>query len=326
MSNSKYLVLLIFIVLIYGCKREDLTEPVDDGLPPAAPINFLLYAAFDGQIGLSWQANYEPDIDGYLIYRSINDTNHFIFLANTSNTYYIDQNLEYDSVYYYKISAIDKSQRESKFSNIVSAQPKNIYRPLRPQLVQINARNIENQQYILINWSPPIDNDIDYYEIYRDTIENVETSSNKLIDTTQKNYYIDRKNLRLLQKYFYSIVAVDKGGLKSNSTEPVSDIILNSPVLIYPLNQSLVTTLNEFRFIAVSKPANYKLVIQSNPIYGTVKEINFSLNEVDTEFSLDVSNIYLQPYKTYYWRVLTYTNSDEPNSSSELFSFTYNPN
>lgn len=326
MLYFKNLVLVIIMFIFYSCNREDLTESVDDGLPPAPPINLTIYAAFDGQIGLSWHANSELDIYGYSIYRSVNDSTHFVFLEITTNTFYIDQNLEYDSVYYYKIRAVDKSQRESKFSSIVFAQPKNIYKPLRPQFVKINARNFNNEQYILINWSPPSDNDISHYEIYRDTTTNIEISPEKLIDTSPNNYYIDKKDLRMLQKYTYVIIAVDKGGLKSNPTEPVSDMILNAPLLLYPPNHAVLNILNEFRIITVSKPAEYKLVIQSNPIYGTVNEYNFTSNKIDTEISLNVSNIYLEPYKTYYWRILTYTNNNsEPNSSSELFTFTYNP-
>lgn len=324
MSNYKKIILLF--LLIYGCNRESFVEFFDDGLPPSPPVDLVVYAAFDGQVALSWQPNNEADIYGYLIYRSKNDTLHFISLDTTNNTFYVDQNLDYNAVYYYKITAIDKFNRESNFSFIVSAQPKNIYPPLRPQIVRVYAKNIDNEKYILINWSPSQDKDIDYYEIYRDTIDEAKIIPENLIDTSKNNYYIDRKNIKLLQKYTYSIVAVDKGKLKSSPTQPVSDMILNKPVLVYPENNSLINSLNEFKFIAVSKPASYKLVIQRDPFYGIINEYDFSLSKADTLVSLNLKNIYLEPYKIYYWRILTFTKNEEPNSCSDTFSFIYNPN
>ncbi|MCX7797411.1 MAG: hypothetical protein N2249_02165 [Melioribacter sp.] len=318
-------IVLILFLIILGCQRENFNESVDDGLPPATPNDLIVYAAFDGQIGLSWRPNNEADIFGYSIYRSKNDTLHFLFLVTTTKTYYIDQYLDYDSVYYYKITAVDKFGRESRFSNIVQAKPKNLYPPVRPQIVRVYARNFDNEKYILINWSPTIDNDVDYYEIYRDTGDVVKILPENLIDTSRNNYYIDKKNLILLKKYSYSIVSVDKGKLKSNPTESVGDMILNKPILVYPENNLTISSINEFKFIAVSKPSSYKLIIQSSPLYGIVNEYNFKLNKTDTLVTISLKNVYLEPYKTYYWRIFTYTREDEPNSCSDLFSFTYSP-
>lgn len=324
LSFKNIFLFFLFLVLI-SCSRNEITELSDDGLPPAAPVNLVVYAAFDGQVGLSWQPNNEPDIYGYSIFRSKNDTLHFVFIQLTTNNYFIDVNLDYDSIYYYKINAVDKFHRESKFSQVVSAQPKNIYKPLRPQYVKIHARNIDDEKYILLNWSPSIDNDIHYYEIYRDTGNTVNIIPSNLIDTSSNNYYIDKKELKLLKKYSYSIIAVDKGGLKSEPSYSVSDIILNKPVLIFPLNNSVVNFTGEFKFRAVSMAADYKLVIQRNPVYGIIYEYDFSSDKTDTLITINLPNIYLEPYNTYYWRILTFTQKDEPNSSSETFSFTFIP-
>jgi len=318
--------ILLFIILS-GCHREEITSS-DDGMPPSAPIGLLIYAAFDGQIGLSWQKNNEPDIYGYNIYRSVNDSLHFQLINFVTQNYYIDQNLDYDIMYYfmyyYKITSVDKFNRESSFSIMVSAQPKNIYKPLRPQYVKINARNLDSDKYILINWSPSPDNDIHHYEIYRSTADTVKIIPENLIDTVSRNFYIDNKQLNILTKYSYSIVAIDKGGLKSQPTNPVSDIILNKPVLIYPPDNSILDSINKFEFIGVSRPTNYKLVIQSDPAYGIVYEYDFYTEKVDTIISIKLSDIYLQPYRTYYWRIFTFTQNSEPNSMSDIFTFTYN--
>ncbi len=325
MLSFKSVSLLFFVLVLISCSRNEITELSDDGLPPAAPADLVVYAAFDGQVGLSWQHNNEPDIYGYSVFRSKNDTLHFVLIHFTTNNYFIDTNLDYDSIYYYKINAVDKFHRESKFSKIVSAQPKNIYKPLRPQYVKVHARNIDDEKYILLNWNPSIDNDINYYEIYRDTGNTVNIIPDNLIDTSSNNYYIDKKELKLLKKYSYSIIAVDKGGLKSEPTIPVFDIILNKPVLISPLNNSTVNFIGEFKFRTISMAVDYKLVIQRNPVYGIVFEYDFSTDKTDTLITINLSNIYLEPNNTYYWRIFTFTQKDEPNSCSETFSFTFIP-
>ncbi len=322
-SGFKCVVLFFILIFLLSCQRQEITESYDDGIPPATPAGLIIYAAFDGQVGLSWLHNNEADIYGYNIYRSVNDTLNFVFINFVFDNYYVDQKLYYDSIYYYKITAVDKFNRESKFSSIVSAQPKNIYRPLRPQYIRINAQNYNDECYIVINWSPSLDNDIAYYEIYRDTINSVEITEKNMIDTTVNNYYIDNNKLSVLTNYSYSIVAVDKGGLKSEPTLPVTDMILNKPVLMYPENNSIINRVDEFKFVAVSKPANYKLVIQTNPVYGIVYEYDFYITKVDTVIKINLPYIFLEPYRTYYWKIMTFTQEKDPNSISETFAFIY---
>ncbi|MEK6552484.1 MAG: hypothetical protein AABZ54_03435, partial [Bacteroidota bacterium] len=146
------------------------------------------------------------------------------------------------------------------------------------------------------------------------------------LDFTQLTSYSDTKNIILLTKYYYKIKAVDKGLLKSPSTLVISDVVLNSPTLIFPSNNSIINKLTEFRFKTVSLPATYKLVIQSNEVYGTVKEFNFTSELLDQEIKISASGIQLESSKTYTWRVFTYTSSEiDPNSFSGSFAFTYIP-
>jgi len=130
----------------------------------------------------------------------------------------------------------------------------------------------------------------------------------------------------MLTEYYYKIIAADKGGLKSPPSGEVNDMILNSPRLTFPLDNSILQTLTEFRFKAVSVPAKYKLIIQSNPVFGTLKEFNFSSDKRDEDIIVAVPGLSLEPYRTYTWRVFTYTKSEtDPNSYSSSFTFTYSP-
>ncbi|MCX6173272.1 MAG: hypothetical protein NTZ27_00760 [Ignavibacteriales bacterium] len=301
-------------------------EPIDDGKPPAIPTDLQIFGAQDGEIGIDWHKNSESNIAGYKIYRSINKPYNFIFITQVNDNYFIDNHLEYDSTYYYKISVINSFGHESPMTDFVYAKPINIYAPLSPSNVRINGRNWSTVPTILLYWDPPLDTDIKGYNIYRSTTESFEPDTTHFLDFTQLTSYSDTKNILTLTKYYYKVKAVDKGFLKSPPTFVISDVVLNSPALIFPSNNSIINKLTEFRFKSVSLPAKYKLVIQSNEVYGTVQEFNFTSELLDQELKADVSNVQLESSKTYTWRVFTYTSNEiDPNSFSGSFTFTYIP-
>ena len=317
--------LILLIAVVYGC-REKLTGPFNDNSPPSIPTGLTVDGAFDGEVGLSWQQNVESDISGYKIYRSIGNDNNFKFLSTTSDNYYTDKGLEYDSTYNYKVSAFDKKNNESGLSLPVWAIPKNLYAPLPPTVVNINARNQDGEMSIHLSWDSSFDTDIAYYKVYRNTSSFENADSSLLIANVDGINYDDVNNLKLYQNYYYRISAVDKGNLKSSLTNSVSDYILGTPVLLSPPDSSEISDFSNFKIKTVGKPAVYKLVIQDNTAYGPVKEINFDSDFIDKEITVDLSGLQLEAYKTYFWRVLTYTNNNqEPNSYSGLFSFYYNP-
>ena len=322
----KFINLSLLLILFVSCSRESLIEPIDDGKPPAIPTNLKIFGAQDGEIGIEWDKNSEGNITTYKIYRSINSPNNFIFIIQVNDNYFIDDSLEYASTYYYKISAVNSFGRESSMTDFVYAKPINIYAPLSPNNIRINARNWPSIPIIFLYWDSPLDTDIKGYYIYSSTTESFEADTLHYLDFTSTTYYYDTKNITQLTKYYYKIKAVDKGFLTSPPTLVISDVVLNSPVLIFPSNNSIIQELTEFRFKTVSLPAQYKLVIQSNDVYGTVKEFDFSSDLLDQEIKINVSGIQLESSKTYTWRVFTYTSSEiDPNSFSESFTFTYIP-
>ncbi len=322
----KYAIILNLIVVLWSCGREKIAEPADDSIPPATPSELKVFAAFDGQVAIEWRKNNESNLKGYFIYKSINKPEHFEQISFTEMNYFVENSLFYDSTYYYKVSAVNRNNIESPLSISVSALPKNIYAPLPPTNLKANARNWTNSFGIYLLWDPPADTDILGYKIYRNTSSGFGVDSLNYFDFTQGISYLDTTRLKLLVNYYYRIIAVDKGGLKSIATKDVKDIILNSPALIYPENNSQTNSIREFRIRAVSKPAKYKLVILSNEIYGTIFEFNFSSEIVNEVIKIGVAGLQLAPFKKYFWRVYTYTNSDvDPNSYSSLYSFTFYP-
>ena len=323
--NLPYKILLIFFLICVSisCNRETLLEAIDDDSLPIIPTGFRIFGARDGEVGIEWNRNPNRN-DQYMIYRSIKDENNYILIDSTFSEYFINTSLSYDLVYYYKISAKDKFNRESEKTESVFAQPINSRSPTVPGSIDISARNWNGSVYIYLNWYASESSDVLGYEIYRDTLNKFQPDSTNLIGFTNNLFFVDTKELKLLKDYFYKLKAVDKGGLKSNESIEVRDYILNTPALVFPENNSTTKNFNDIQFRTVSKPADYKIVFQTNEFFGTIYELNYYSDNLDKIISVPVqSQAIFIPFKKIYWRVFTYSvNSTDPNSFSDLYSFT----
>ncbi|MCF8241021.1 MAG: hypothetical protein K9J16_06520 [Melioribacteraceae bacterium] len=318
-------VCLLSTFLLTNCDRNDPGIAEDDGLPPLAPANLSVYLSRDGEVGIEWAKNIEYDLKGYNIYRSVNDTSNFEFRKFTASNFYYELYLAYDSTYYYKISAIDKQERESNYSGIVWAKPMNVYPPYPPQGVSINARNWYDTLSIRLNWYASYDADIKHYEIHKSTVAGFFPDSLTLLASTTQFNWIDKDSLQLNTDYSYKIVAVDKGGLKSKPSAEVSDKLLSEPVPVFPENNQSLDFFYEFRFRAVTSAAKYKIIIKTDERFGTVDEIEFETSQINTVVSVYYNTRALEPYRKYYWQILTFTQNIEPNSFSDIYSFTILP-
>lgn len=91
--------------------------------PPAAPTGFTATAG-DAQVDLAWSANSEPDLQGYIVYRS--QTSGSGYVAQTgviSATSYLDTSVINGTTYYYVVTALDTDAEESANSGETSATP-----------------------------------------------------------------------------------------------------------------------------------------------------------------------------------------------------------
>lgn len=313
--------ILCFLVLGIGCERTTMTSDEDDGLPPAVPANLRVYYATDGEIGIEWDRVNDASLRGYYVYRSVNDTLNFVQVDNTSSNYFEEHYLEYDSTYYYRVTAFDKYDRESNPSLIVSAKPQNNFSPSPPNRLTINARNWDEDFSIRLTWYSPYSTDIAGYELYRSEEANFEPTPGNYVGFSSGNIYRDTLSLRLMTEYFYKIRSVDRGNLTSRFTSEISDIIFERPDLIYPDDSVETDYFAAFQVQTISSPANYKLIVQREGLFDPVTEKSFSSNVINDTISIEYNSYFIEPYKKYYWKVATYTKSSEPNSISETRSF-----
>ncbi|MGE5456952.1 MAG: fibronectin type III domain-containing protein [Methanococcaceae archaeon] len=319
-----HILFFLLITVFYSCDRNTNINSANDELPPAVPVGLQIYSAHDGRIIIDWYKNKESDLKEYYIYRSLNDTLSFRKIASTTDYYYIDDSLDYDRTYFYKISAIDVVNNESMKTGWVSASPANLNPPATPQSLNINARNWNDSISVFLSWAPNNEGDIAGYEVFRSTSPDFIPGSESQVGFATLPTFSDTKNLNLYTTYYYKLIAVDKGGLKSSAGPASSDMILGIPEIVFPGNNTSVTQLDNFIIKALPVPTTYKLVVQSNQYFGEIWSTDYSTEAVDQDLSINFSSSDIYANKIYYWRVITYT-GNEPNSISPLFNFLIKP-
>ena len=288
--NKIAIALLTSLLLNSACERS--TETIDNpGIPPAVPIGLRVYYASDGEVTIDWQSNSENDVTGYNIYRRT-DSTESTKIAYTSDSYYFDDSLSYNVTYHYKITAVSLWDRESGFSDEVSATPINRYRPQKPTGLQINARNWEGEISIFLKWATGYESDVKGYNIYKSNLPGFASDSSNFIAFTSGVNFSDTLNIDLYTNYYYRIRAVG----------------------VY----------NEFLIKAIQVPASYRIGLQTNKYFGEIWSATIETDVTDDTLRINFNPYSLQFYKTYYWRVATYSgNSQDPNSISKLFAVTF---
>lgn len=96
-----------------------------DTYPPAVP-DLTEPGIAPGKIALFWSANSEPDLAGYILYRSLDqnlpkESWTVITPAGFDRITFTDTNVETGKTYYYYVRAIDKAGNRSDLSRVVSA-------------------------------------------------------------------------------------------------------------------------------------------------------------------------------------------------------------
>ena len=115
------------VTTIYDAQSEseysvEASATMVDTTPPAAPTG-LMATPGDGIVDLVWNANTEPDLDEYVVYRATAAGGPYSELARRSVVNYADTNVTNGVTYYYRVSAVDTNSNESALSTIATATP-----------------------------------------------------------------------------------------------------------------------------------------------------------------------------------------------------------
>jgi hypothetical protein len=313
-------------LFIYGCQRDTSVSEPDTGLPPAVPAVPQVVAAHDGSVLIDWRPNAEPNLKGYYVYKGVNDSLRLKRVFFTSDSYFYDDSLSYDSTYYYKVSALDMSGKESQQTSLLRARPININAPREVITLVVNARNWIDSLSVFLKWEPNQEGDISGYEVYRGESEGFTPGSDNFIGNASGPQFLDRQNLKPYVTYYYKLITTDKGGLKSKAGNEVSDMILGIPEALFPANGRQVDYFDNFIIKGISVPAHYKIVLQSNEYFGEIWSREFDSSVTNDSIRVKIDGIQLNTNTVYYWRIVTYSNGNsEPNSISALYNFTIRP-
>lgn len=144
---------------------SQLSEPISVMTKPApiAPEEVKTTSNRPKHVPISWRKNPDVSIKLYQVFRSEKEDGEFRKIGEVpaDTNHYVDEKVEHNSTYYYKIRAVDKSGIEGEFSVAISAQTKKIPGPVRG----VNWA-YENGKTVL-KWEKNPEVDIVEYIIYK---------------------------------------------------------------------------------------------------------------------------------------------------------------
>lgn len=116
------IVLLSISGLLLGCGDDStvaIPEPALEA-PPAAPSGLSVELNADGYVELTWDANSQPNIRGYNVYRHIVSQSAIATLndAPLTETSFIDDQIDRGPVYEYMVTSVTTRGTESAYSTI----------------------------------------------------------------------------------------------------------------------------------------------------------------------------------------------------------------
>ena len=140
-------------------------KPVDR-TPPLVPMGLVAKDTKEGVL-LLWKFSPEVDFDHYNVLRanSLRGEYKRINEKPVKNPRYIDSEIVRGKIYYYKVTAVDKSGNESKPTGAVNIVPKDLTPP--GPVKEITFKVDEKKRYVTLKWEPPSDPDVIGYYIYR---------------------------------------------------------------------------------------------------------------------------------------------------------------
>lgn len=304
MPKRRFLIMLLIIIfpLFIFINCTEVITP-EDIIPPSTPANFTLLGGGDGQVRLRWSNNLEADFAYYRLYRSVNNINNFLTLVQLTQIEYLDRFLEYDTTYYYYLTALDNAGNESKPTSIIDVQPLNISAPQPPMFLIASGINNPLQSLLAINltWTPPDIGDLLRYKIYRSNESDFVANASTLIDSTTIASYFD-PFLPTNIKFYYKVTAVDKGFKESLPSKISSDMILNSAVLLTPANQTRFVEPRIFEWEPVENAVAYVVYVGNAP-FSSVIWTSARTGETDIQYNGPA----LASSQIYYWWVGAYS-------------------
>ena len=164
------------------------------------------------QIKIIWRPHSNERVESYKIERTSPQTSEWEKIGSVDGRLqaeFIDEDLDDNVIYNYRVIAVTFDDIESQSSEIVKAQTK----PLPEGIVSLKASN-NLPRKISLNWQPSESSDVIKYNIYRSSDANSYFDKIKTVNTQTLQYddFINEDG----KVYFYKVSSIDKDMLESN--------------------------------------------------------------------------------------------------------------
>ncbi len=183
---------------------------------PGPPEGLRAYSNQPRQVPLSWRTSPDPHVIAYVIERSPSSRGPFEPLATVEGrhrTIHVDSALGDLRVFYYRVSCLNAADGRGQPSEPVRAVTKP--EPLPPVGLAVVERRLGENR---LAWEPNIESDLVEYRVLRV----VDDQPAELVASLPPEETRARDTAVLArQSVSYSLVAVDRDGLESASSQPV---------------------------------------------------------------------------------------------------------
>lgn len=201
----------------------------DDTQPPAPPTGLTVTDPGTGdRLLLQWNANTEPDLLGYRIYRAVSagvyappdDAYQRLgsAMVDTTQPSFTDTSVSRDVYYFYRITAVDQSGNESLPSNPSSTFATDITPPAKP--AGFKVKELDTGHDVELSWQANTEPDLAGYQLYRATSPAGPFHLIKILGQGETVFH--DTDLTQGQWYYYYLVATDEKGNASQPTEVLS--------------------------------------------------------------------------------------------------------
>lgn len=277
------------------------------------------------KIGLYWEGAPDSKSQGYKIFRSQSKEGPFVKIAQVTKNNYVDEGLEKNTAYYYRIKAFDTKAKESGFSTTIRAET--ALTPNPPIIINTE----DHVKSIKIIWSPnptksPDPHKLMGYKIYKSKTEDgMYTEIANLtgkdlgrgIDTAVDIQYLDR-NLADGEQYYFKVSVYNEKNLESDLSSSMNGSCL-------PVVNELVATGDMIRQLelkwtpTLSEHVNGYVIYRSlSPEEGFIKITKIIGREIDS--FIDTEG--LEDKTTYYYRISLFEDNEREGSMSHVVSAT----
>lgn len=177
-----------------------------------------------GEVRLSWQNPPSGNFSYVRVYRNTVSALGSLVADRVGGRSYTDRNLENGITYYYAVKTVDSSGSEYADTVLASAAP--FARPRGatppPPVSGLSARDLGDGAQVKLAWTNPAPHLYASVSLYRSTEPGVR--GDLIVSGYRGSEFLNNRGLQTNQRYYYTVVTVDRNGAQSERNPVVRGI------------------------------------------------------------------------------------------------------